>query len=167
VNISILRLFLSDALRGERWNARRGKRYLSNLLCTCTKVYNTPTENGRRFLTLLVCAGCLRIARKAAFALARRKRTLPDLPEQAAFHPVRRQSAQTSGVRKCLPFSLCIKPEVTSPLDEYFAKSYSLVRMFASLEVMPKENALEQYPSGLPVIYDEESRRQMCAWYIL
>jgi len=45
----------------------------------------TPVENGRRFLTLLVCAGCLLTGRKVAFARAERSRTPPDLPEQAAF----------------------------------------------------------------------------------
>jgi len=34
----------------------------------------------------------------------------------AAFHPVSRHPAQTSGIRKRLPFSLCIRPEVTPPL---------------------------------------------------
>ena len=37
----------------------------------------------------------------------RRSRTVPDLPEQAASQPVGRQPAQTSGVRKRLPFSVC------------------------------------------------------------
>ena len=53
----------------------------------------TPVENGRRFLTPLVCAGCLLKGWQAAFARAERSRTPLDLPEQAAFHPVSRQSA--------------------------------------------------------------------------
>jgi len=47
---------------------------------------------------------------------AERCRTPPDLPEQASFYPVSRQSALTSGVRKRLPFSLCKRPEVSPPL---------------------------------------------------
>jgi len=43
-------------------------------------------------------------------------RTPPDLSGQAAFHPVSRRPAQTKGVRKRLPFSLCIRPQVTPPL---------------------------------------------------
>jgi len=57
----------------------------------------------------------------AAFDQDGRSRTLVDLPEQAAFHPVSRQLAQLNGVRKGLPFSLCIRPEVIplySHLDE-------------------------------------------------
>jgi len=72
----------------------------------------TPVENGRRFLTPLVCAGCLLTGWEAAFAWAERCRTPPDLPEQA----VSTQPAQTSGVRKGLTFSLCIRSEVTTPL---------------------------------------------------
>jgi len=52
------------------------------------------------------CAGCLFTGCEAAFARAERSRTPPDLPEKAASHPVTRQSAQTIGVRKRLPFSL-------------------------------------------------------------
>jgi len=47
-------------------------------------------------------------------------RTLSDLSEQAAFHAVSRQPAQTSGVRKRLPFSMCMRSEVTAPLESHF-----------------------------------------------
>ena len=67
----------------------------------------TPVENGRRSLTTLVWAGCLLKGWKAAFAQAERCRIHPGLPEHAAFHPASGQPAQTSGVRKRLPFSLC------------------------------------------------------------
>jgi len=71
----------------------------------------TPVENGRRFLTPL-WAGCLLTGWEAAFSRAERCRTPLDLLELSASHPVSRQSAQTSGVRKRLPFSLCIRPAV-------------------------------------------------------
>jgi len=72
----------------------------------------TPVENGRLFLAPLVCAGCLFTGCEAPFARAERCRTPPDLPEQTASHPISRQSAQRSGVRKRLqrlPFSRCIR----------------------------------------------------------
>jgi len=71
-----------------------------------------PVENGKRFLTLLVCACCLLTGWTAAFARAERIRTHPDLPEQAAFHPVRRRPAQISGVRKRLSFSTEVIPQL-------------------------------------------------------
>jgi len=77
----------------------------------------TPLENGRRFLTPLFYAGCLLTGWEAAFARVERCRTPPDLPEQAASHPVSRQSAQTIGVRKRLPFSLCIRPAEAARSD--------------------------------------------------
>ena len=61
----------------------------------------------------------LRSARAKAFARAERSRTLLDLPEQAASNPVSRQPTQTSGVRKRLPFPLCIRSEVTPPLSSH------------------------------------------------
>jgi len=76
----------------------------------------TPIKNVRRFLTPLVCAGCLLTGWEAAFSRAERGRTPPDLHEQAASNPASRQSAQTSGVRKRLPFSPCIRSEVTPPV---------------------------------------------------
>ena len=98
-----------------------------------TNGVTTPIKNRKRFLTPLVSAGCLligleaacsgssgevrlRSARAKAFARAERSRTPPDPPEQAASNPVIRQPALTSGVRKRLPFSLCIRPEVSTPL---------------------------------------------------
>ena len=72
----------------------------------------TAVENGGRFLTPLVCAGCL----LTGWTAAERRRTPPDLPERAVFHPVSRRPAQTSSVRKRLPFSRCIRPEVTPPV---------------------------------------------------
>ena len=68
----------------------------------------TPIKNGRRFLTPLVCAGCLHTGWEAAFSRAERSRTPPDLglPVQAASNPVSRRPAQTSGVRKRLPSSV-------------------------------------------------------------
>jgi len=61
-------------------------------------------DNGRRFLTPLVCAGCLLTGWMAAFTRAERSRTPPDLPEQTAFHSVSRRPAQTSGVRALLRY---------------------------------------------------------------
>ena len=94
---------------------KKGFRGISPL-CLRTKWHYygriSPVERGvfsKRFLTPLACStGCRLTGWKAAFSRAERSRTPPDLPEQAAFHPVSRQLAQTSGVRKRLPFSLCI-----------------------------------------------------------
>ena len=77
----------------------------------------TPIENGGRFRALLVCAGSLLTGWEAAFDRAEHSRTLPDLPEQTAFHPVSRQPAQTTCVGKRLPFSLWIRPDVAPPLE--------------------------------------------------
>jgi len=76
----------------------------------------TPIKNGRRFLTPLICVDCLLTGWEAVFSRAERSRNPPDLPEQAVSNLVSRQPAKTSGVRKRLPFSLCIRPEVSTPL---------------------------------------------------
>ena len=56
----------------------------------------------------LVCAGCLLTGLEAACSgESGGVRLRSSLPEQAASNPVSRQPAQTSGVRKRLPFSLC------------------------------------------------------------
>ena len=62
-----------------------------------------PSKTGDVSSTPLVCAGCLLTGGEVAFVKAERSRTLPDLPEQAAFHPVSRRPAQTSVVRKTSP----------------------------------------------------------------
>ena len=41
--------------------------------------------------------------------------TDPSTRAKAAFHPASRQPARTGSVRKRLPFSLCVRPEVTTP----------------------------------------------------
>ena len=41
------------------------------------------------------------------------------MPEQAAFHPVSRRPAQTSGVRKRLPYSIYVRPEMTPTLATF------------------------------------------------
>ena len=83
----------------------------------------TLVENGERFLTPNACAGCLLTGWKAAVGRAERIRASADLPDQAALHPVIRRPAQTSGVRKRLPFSLCIN-DSTSDLHERRGESF-------------------------------------------
>jgi len=67
-------------------------------------------ENGRRFLTPLVCAGRLLTGWKAACSGKSAGVRLRSAQARAAFHPVSRQPAQTSGVRKRLPFSTGVVP---------------------------------------------------------
>jgi len=62
-------------------------------------------ENGRRFLTPLLCAGCLFTGWKAACSGKSGGVRPRSARAKAAFHPVSRHPAQTSGVRKRLPFS--------------------------------------------------------------
>ena len=61
-------------------------------------------ENGGRFLTPLVCVGCLLAGLKSACSGESGGLGLRSARAKATFHPVRRQPAQTSGVRKHLPF---------------------------------------------------------------
>jgi len=73
-------------------------------------------ENGRRFLTPLVCADRLLTGWKAACSGKSGVVRHRPARAKAAFHPVSRQLAQTSGVRKRLPFSTrVIKPVIESP----------------------------------------------------
>ena len=64
----------------------------------------THRENGRRFLTPLICAGCLLTGLEAASSGKSEGVRLRSARERAASHPVSRQPAQTSGVKKRLPF---------------------------------------------------------------
>jgi len=61
-------------------------------------------ENGRRFLTPLVFAGCLLTGLETACSGKSGGFRLRSAREKAASHPVSRQSTQTSGVKKRLPF---------------------------------------------------------------
>jgi len=61
-------------------------------------------ENGRRFLTPLVFAGCLLTGLETACSGKSGGFQLRSAREKAASHPVSRQSTQTSGVKKRLPF---------------------------------------------------------------
>ena len=87
--------FTSSKVTLYSWNhSRRKWETFSDATCSCgLPIYMTKGS---------LCSG--------------RGRNPPDLPEQAAFHPVSRRPTQTSGVRKRLPFSMCIRPEVTPPL---------------------------------------------------
>jgi len=97
--------FLTELLLGA---LKPGGRFKERCV-KCKGGGNILIENGRRFLTPFVCAGCLLTGWKAALLG-------PDLPEQAAFHPVSRQLAQTSGKSENVSCSLCTRPEVTPPL---------------------------------------------------
>ena len=88
----------------------------------CVTVEQLPSKMGDVFVRHLFVQVPLQKLREAA--RAEPSRTLPDLPEQEASHPVSRQPAKTGGSRKRLPFSLCTRLEVTPPsqspcLDRY------------------------------------------------
>jgi len=108
----------------------------------------SPVENGRRFLTPLVCEGCLLTAWKAAFARTERSRAPPDLLP-VAFYPVSRRPAQTSGVRKRLPFSLRIRPEVTPPLERHLG--YDTLNIPIPLPIYRTVSVWCGCPSTLPM----------------
>jgi len=69
-------------------------------------------QNGRRFLTPLVCAGCLLTGSEAASLGKSGGVRLRSARVKAASNPVSRQPALTSGVKKCLPFFM----RVVTPL---------------------------------------------------
>ena len=100
----------------------------------------------------LVCAGFLLTGWKAAFARAERSRTPPDLPEEAAFHPVSGRPAQTSGVRKRLPFSLWARPQVTPLLKGHLeAKEKKIMQYFRfKIYCVNRFCAEEQKPEPRP-----------------
>jgi len=73
-------------------------------------------ENGRRFLTPINCASCLLTGWKAACSGKSGRVRLRPARAKAAFHPLSRQPAQTSGVWKRLPFSMGVFPASQSRL---------------------------------------------------
>jgi len=76
----------------------------------------THRENGRRFMTPLVCAGSLLTGWKAACSGKSGEVRLRSALAKAASHPVSEQPAQISGVRKRLPFSMGVVPSLYSHL---------------------------------------------------
>jgi len=66
------------------------------------------TENGRRFLTPLVYAGCLLTGLEAACSGKSGGVRPRSARAKAASNPVSMKPAQTSGVKKRLPFSMAV-----------------------------------------------------------
>jgi len=85
----------------DRLNNMVVTRWLYNGVLTSGLIHR---ENGRRFLTPLVCAGCLRTGLEAACSGKSGGVRLRSAREKAASHPVSRQPAQTSCVKIRLPF---------------------------------------------------------------
>jgi len=81
---------------------RRGEIYNYNGVVTSDLIHR---ENGRRFLTPLVRAGCLLTGLEAACSGKSGGVRHRSALAKASSYPVSRQPAQTSGVRKRLPFS--------------------------------------------------------------
>jgi len=90
------------------------------------------------FWPQLVCAGCLPTYRIRG-SLSKGW-TLPDLPKHATFHPVNSRPAQTSGVKKRISFSLCIRHEVTPSLQSHLAATQCIILTSHYLHKLVKKN---------------------------